>query len=57
MGGGNPKQLVLMETLFLFCLYLICDGRYHCWSCVYDGSAVMKWSSMVESVQKEYKES
>jgi hypothetical protein len=43
-----------------FGVYLICDGGYHRWPCLISpvkagvpGSAAMKWSAKVESVQKD----
>ena len=41
-------------------VYSICDGGYHRWPCLISpvkagvpGSAAMKWSAKVESVQKD----
>ena len=48
------------RNLSFFGVYLICDGGYHRWPCLISpvkagvpGSAVMKWSSKVESVRKD----
>jgi hypothetical protein len=50
------------RNLSFFGVYLICDGRYHRCPCLISpvkagvpGSAVMKWSSKVESMRKDVK--